>query len=79
MDKAATASIANGNIVYGNIGAQAIITVMRQGTNQIALDGSGILTNSNVPLGTPTQLPEANLIPSVYTEAQATATVIPPR
>jgi hypothetical protein len=77
MNTAATASVASGNIVYGNIGGQAIIAVMRQGTNQTALGDSGILTNSNVPLGTPIPLPEANLIPSVYTETQAQDTVIP--
>jgi hypothetical protein len=76
MNTAATATIPNGNIVYGNVGAQAIIGCMRQGVNQAALSSAGILTNTNVPLGTPIAPAEATLIPSTYTEAQAAAIVI---
>jgi len=66
-----TISTASANVVYGSVGGQAIIAVMRQGQNNATLNEAGVLTQSDIPLipnPTPT---EANLISSVYTVAQA--------
>lgn len=66
-----TVSTASANVVYGSVGGQSIIAVMRQGQNNATLNEAGILTQSDIPLipnPTPT---EANLISSVYTVAQA--------
>ena len=46
------------------LGGQAVIAVMREGTNQTALNNAGIMTNSNVPLAYPIQPAQANLLPS---------------
>ena len=66
-----TISTASANLVYGSVGGQSIIAVMRQGQNNAVLNEAGILTQSDIPLipnPTPT---EANLISSTYTVAQA--------
>jgi hypothetical protein len=66
-----TISTASANVVYGSVGGQSIIAVMRQGQNNATLNEAGILTQSDIPL-IPNPAPtEANLISSVYTVAQA--------
>lgn len=70
-----TLSTAGANIVYGNVGGQAIIAVMRQGQNNTSLNTAGVLTQSDIPL-IPNPTPkEANLLPSTYTVQQAIAQV----
>lgn len=70
-----TLSTTGANAVYGNIGGQAIIAVMRQGQNQTALNSAGILTQGDIPL-IPNPAPtQANLISSVYTVPQAVAQI----
>ena len=66
-----TISTAAANVVYGSVGGQAIIAVMRQGQNNATLNEAGVLTQSDIPL-IPNPAPtEANLISSVYTVSQA--------
>jgi hypothetical protein len=66
-----TLSTAGANLVYGNVGGQAIIAVMRQGQNNASLNAAGVLTQSDIPLIPNPPLQEANLISSTYTVAQA--------
>ena len=66
-----TISTASANVVYGSVGGQAIIAVMRQGQNNATLNEAGVLTQSDIPL-IPNPAPtEANLLSSTYTVAQA--------
>ena len=70
-----TLSTAAANIVYGSVGGQSIIAVMRQGQNNTSLNEAGVLTQSDIPL-IPNPAPtEANLIPSTYTVQQAVAQI----
>lgn len=62
MSLNANATVQLANLVVGNAGGQAIIGVMIQGRNQVALNNAGILTNNNVPFGYPTPPAQANLI-----------------
>ena len=62
MSQNANATVQLANLVVGNAGGQAIIGVMIQGRNQVALNNAGILTNNNVPFGYPTPPAQANLI-----------------
>lgn len=55
---------------------QAIVACLREGRNQLALGGTGILTNSNIPAEEDPPPPQAVLIPSTYNESEATALVI---
>jgi hypothetical protein len=55
---------------------QAVVACLREGRNQQALSGTGILTSSNIPAEENPPPPQAILIPSTYTEAEATALVI---
>jgi hypothetical protein len=55
---------------------QAVVACLREGRNQQALSGTGILTSSNIPAEENPPPPQATLIPSTYTEAEATALVI---
>lgn len=71
-----TKTTSGATTVYGNVGGQAIIAVMRQGQNQTVLNASGILTQSDIPLIPNPSPTEANLLPSTYTEVQASALVI---
>ena len=54
-------------------GGQAIVASLRQGRNQQALGNAGINTNSNIPADPAVLPPQAVLIPSTYTEAEAVA------
>lgn len=66
-----TVSTAAANVVYGSVGGQSIIAVMRQGQNNATLNEAGVLTQSDIPL-IPNPTPNtANLISSVYTVPQA--------
>jgi hypothetical protein len=66
-----TISTAAANVVYGSVGGQSIIAVMRQGQNNASLNEAGVLTQSDVPL-IPNPVPtKAALIPSKYTVAEA--------
>ena len=66
-----TLSTASANAVYGNIGGQAIIAVMRQGQNNASLNEAGVLTQQDIPLIPGTAPQPAALIPSKYTVAEA--------
>jgi hypothetical protein len=70
-----TLSTASANAVYGNVGGQAIIAVMRQGQNNASLNEAGVLTQSDIPLIPGTQPQKAALIPSQYTVAEAVAQI----
>lgn len=76
MSNPSTMTIANTSAVVGNIGGQAIIGVMRQATNQAALNSSGILPNNNVPLTYPTAPTPAQLVSSTYTVPEALQQII---
>jgi len=70
-----TLSTAKANVVYGNVGGQAIIAVMRQGQNNASLNEAGVLTQQDIPL-IPNPAPQkATLIPSQYTVAEAVAQI----
>jgi hypothetical protein len=55
---------------------QAVVACLREGRNQQALSGTGILTSSNIPAEEDPPPPQATLIPSTYTESEATALVV---
>ena len=55
---------------------QAVVACLREGRNQQALSGTGILTSSNIPAEENPPPPQATLIPSTYTESEATALVV---
>jgi hypothetical protein len=62
MNQNANATVQLANLVVGNAGGQAVVGVMIQGRNQVALNNAGILTNNNVPLNYPVPPAQANLI-----------------
>jgi hypothetical protein len=70
-----TLSTASANVVYGNVGGQSIIAVMRQGQNNATLNEAGVLTQSDIPLLPGTAPQKANLISSKYTVAEAVAQI----
>lgn len=55
---------------------QCIIAAMREGRNQVVLGASAVVSNSNIPADPDPAPPQANLIPSTYTTAQAGNLVI---
>lgn len=55
---------------------QAVVACLREGRNQQALTTTGIRTNTNIPLNPDTVPPQANLLPSTYTESQAANLVV---
>jgi hypothetical protein len=58
------------------LGGQAIVATLREGRNQVALNSSGIFTNTQIP-GDPIPPPaSAELLPSVYTENEAEILVV---
>lgn len=57
-------------------GGQAIIASLREGRNQVALNSSGIYTNTKIPSEPIPPPPEAKLLPSVYTESEAQNLVV---
>ncbi len=61
---------------YSTQGGQAIIACLREGRNQIALNNSGIFTNTRIPVNPDPPPPQATLLPSEYSEAEAANLVI---
>ena len=55
---------------------QSIVACLRQGRNQQVLNSAGIIVSSKIPSEPVPPPPDAVLIPSEYTEAEATALVI---
>ena len=55
---------------------QAVVAVLREGTNLSLLGNAGVLTSAVVPSAPNPPLPTANLIPSTYTAQQAANAVI---
>jgi hypothetical protein len=55
---------------------QSIVACLRQGRNQQVLNSAGIIVSSKIPSEPVPPPPDAVLIPSKYTEAEATALVI---
>jgi hypothetical protein len=53
------------------LSGESIIGAMREGRNQAILNNVGIVTNSRIPGEPIPPPPEAELLPSVYTEAEA--------
>ena len=58
------------------LGGQAIVGCLREGQNLAILNNAGIGVDTNIPLGTNTPIPVANLIPATYTTAQAANLVV---
>jgi hypothetical protein len=52
-------------------GGQAVIGCLREGRNQVALNSSGIATNTSIPDAPNPPPPPAELLPSTYSESQA--------
>lgn len=59
-----------------SLGGEAIIGCLREGRNQEALGNGGIYTNTKIPSDPVPPPPEAQLLPSTYSEAQAADLVI---
>jgi hypothetical protein len=59
-----------------NLGGEAVIACLREGRNQVALSASGIYTNTKIPSDPNPPPPEAQLLPSVYSESEASKLVI---
>lgn len=57
-------------------GGEAIIACLREGRNQAALNNAGIFTNTRIPSAPNPPPPEAELLPSTYSESQAENLVI---
>lgn len=57
-------------------GGQAIIGCLREGRNQVALNNAGIFTNTKVPADPNPPPPQAQLLPSEYSESEAQNLVI---
>lgn len=57
-------------------GGQAIVACLREGKNRVALNSAGLVTNSNIPAEPVPAPPEAVLLPSEYTEAEASNLVV---
>jgi hypothetical protein len=60
----------------GTLGGEAIVACLREGRNQVALSNAGIATNSQIPSDSVPPPPDAELIPSVYTESEAENLVV---
>jgi hypothetical protein len=58
------------------LGGEAIVASLREGRNQVALTSTGIFTTSQIPSDPVPPPPEAELLPSVYTEDEAINLVI---
>ena len=58
------------------LGGEAVIACLREGRNEVALNSSGIFTNTGIPGNPVPPPPEAELLPSVYTESEAINQVI---
>ena len=58
------------------LAGEAIVACLREGRNQAALNSTGIFTNSQIPSEPIPPPPEAELLPSVYSEDQAINLVV---
>lgn len=58
------------------LGGQAIIACLREGKNQQALNNAGIYTNTKIPSDPNPPPPQAELLPSTYSESEAASLVI---
>jgi hypothetical protein len=58
------------------LGGQAIIACLREGRNEVALNSTGIYTNTRVPGDANPPPPQAELLPSVYSEDEAINLVV---
>ena len=56
---------------------QAVVACLRQGRNTAALNSAGIMTNNKIPVDPNPPPPEATLLPSDYTEAEAITIIVP--
>lgn len=66
-----TAQFIEGIAQLDTFTGQAVVACLRQGRNQVLLSGSGIYTNSSIPAEPAEPPPQANLLPSVYSENEA--------
>lgn len=57
-------------------GGEAIIGCLREGRNQVALGNGGLYTNTKIPSDPNPPPPQANLLPSTYSETQAINSVV---
>lgn len=57
-------------------GGEAIIGCLREGRNQVALGNGGLYTNTKIPSDPNPPPPQAQLLPSTYTETQAINSVV---
>jgi hypothetical protein len=58
------------------LSGEAIVACLREGRNQVALNSTGIFTNSQIPSEPIPPPPEAELLPSVYSEDEAINLVV---
>lgn len=58
------------------LSGQAVVGCLREGRNQVALNASGIFTNTQIPDNPIPPPPEAELLPSVYSETEAENLVV---
>lgn len=66
-----TAQFIEGIAQLNTFTGQAVVACLRQGRNQAFLSSSGIYTNSSIPAEPAEPPPQANLLPSVYSENEA--------
>lgn len=71
-----TAQFIEGVANLSSFTGQSVVACLREGRNQQALDLSGIYTNSGIPADAVPPPPQANLIPSTYTESEAANLVV---
>jgi hypothetical protein len=71
-----TAQFIEGVANLASFTGQAVVACMREGQNQQALSVSGIQTNSGIPAEPIPPLPQANLLPSTYSESEAANLVV---
>ena len=57
-------------------GGQAIVACLREGRNTAILNGVNVGIDTNIPSNTTTPIPQATLIPSTYSESEATNLVV---
>jgi hypothetical protein len=57
-------------------GGQAIVACLREGRNAVALSAVNVGVDTNIPAAPATVPPQANLIPSTYSEAEAAKLVV---
>jgi hypothetical protein len=59
-----------------SLGGEAIVGCLREGRNEVALNNTGIYTNTRIPSGANPPEAQAQLLPSVYNEDEAIGLVI---